>query len=141
MRYMRKHTDLEIAETDELVMEANNGAWPDNDLKNNVLVPKTTLEVISRQNVIYFASFVPDELIIKARASGFKVLVLSLPHDELLRRNKQRMKDEGYQDAEPWFEIQLSTYERLSDQGLVDEVIDAKKDVKSLSEQIVSLVN
>ena len=42
MRYLREHTGLHIAETDEEVMKANDGVWPDDELKNKVLVPKTT---------------------------------------------------------------------------------------------------
>ena len=141
MRYLREHTNLDIAETDELVMEANDGIWPDNDLKNKVLVPQTTLEVISRPSVVYFASYVPDDLIVKAKSCGFKVLVLSLTVEELTRRNKQRMETEGYQDAEPWFEMQLSTYERLKDEGLVDEVIDARQEVELLAKQLISYTN
>jgi hypothetical protein len=33
MRYLREHTDLYIAETDEEVMKANNDVWPDNEIK------------------------------------------------------------------------------------------------------------
>ncbi len=64
MRYLREHTDLQIAETDEEVMKANNDVWPDNDFKNQVLVPQTTKEIISRKNVIYFASYIPNDLLI-----------------------------------------------------------------------------
>lgn len=65
MRYLREHTDLHIAETDEEVMKANNDVWPDDELKNKVLVPRTTNEIISRENVVYFASYIPTELIQK----------------------------------------------------------------------------
>ncbi len=92
MRYLREHTDLHIAETDEEVMKANNDVWPDDELKNKVLVPKTTNEIITRENVIYFASYIPTELLQKAKKKGFKIIVLETPLEVLNKRNTNRMK-------------------------------------------------
>ncbi len=76
LRYLREHTDLNIAETDEEVMKANMGEWPDDKLKNEILVPQTTKEIISRPAVVYFASYIPEELIKSARSNGFRIILL-----------------------------------------------------------------
>lgn len=139
MRYLRKHTDLEVAETDEEVMKVNNGVWPDDDLKNKVLVPQTTKEILTRESVIYFASFVPVNLIKIARKRGFKIVLLKIGIDELKRRNTQRMKEEGYQDAAPYLRLQLDTFERLNNKELIDIVIDGNQSVDLLVSKLAEL--
>lgn len=136
MRYLREHTKLNIAETDEEVMKANNDVWPDNDLKNKILVPKTTKEIISRPEVVYLASYVPDELIKEARDKGFKTILLDLTIEQLAARNKKRMSIENYQDATPWLQLQLNTFKRLQKDGLIDDVIDGNQPAEDLAKQI-----
>lgn len=40
MQHLREHSKLKVAETDEEVTKANNGVWPDDEYKNNVLILK-----------------------------------------------------------------------------------------------------
>jgi dephospho-CoA kinase len=139
MRYLREHTKLKIAETDEEVMKANNDVWPDDKLKNEILVPQTTKEIISRPEVVYFASYIPDEQLKEARDKGFKTILLDLTIEQLAERNKKRMSTENYQDATPWLQLQLDTFKRLQKEGLVDEVIDGNQSVEDLAKQIQEL--
>lgn len=139
MRYLREHTDLLVAETDEEVMKANNDIWPDNELKNTILIPQTTKEIIARKAVVYLASYLPDELIKLARSNGFKVILLELTIDQLQRRNKQRMQVEDYQDAAPWIRMQLDNFTNLKEAGLIDKVIDGNQAVEALAQKIVLL--
>jgi len=136
MRYFRENTDLHIAETDEEVMKANGDIWPDDKLKNETLVPKTTREIITRENVIYFASFIPPELLIEARARGFKIGVLEVPIEELRKRNIQRMEVEGYDDVSQWFEAQLNGFKVLRKMGIVDFSLDANQDIGKVAQAI-----
>jgi len=139
MRYLRDNTDLAIAETDEEVMKANGNIWPDNELKNTILVPKTTIEVISRPKVIYFVSYIPEKLLIEARSKGFKVVMLDLSIEELVKRNIKRMKTEGYADVSMWFQAQQDTFEELSSAGLIDVVIDGDRSIMDIANKIVKL--
>jgi adenylate kinase family enzyme len=139
MRYLREHTKLHIAETDEEVMKANKNVWPDDELKNKVLVPQTTKVIISLDSIVYFASYVPDELIIEARVRGFKVILLEINMESLIARNKNRMSIENYQDATPWLKMQLDTFERLKKAKLIDEVIDGMQTVEEITKQLVAL--
>ena len=136
MRYLREKTDLHIAETDEEVMKANGDVWPDDKLKNEILVPKTTLEIIARENVIYFASYVPPELLVEAKARGFKIGVLEVPIEVLRKRNVQRMKVEGYDDVSQWFEAQLNGFKLLMERGIVDFSLDANQDIGKVAQAI-----
>ena len=140
MRYLREHTDLHVAETDEEVVKANNNEWPkDDDYKNNVLIPKTTNEIISRDEVIYLMKDIPEPLLRKARSNGFKVIVLKLTLDQLLERNQKRMKEEGYDDATQWFKGQLDELDRLSKDELVDDYIDGNFPTEQIADKVVKL--
>lgn len=73
MKYLREHTDFNVREMDEEVIRENDGKWPDdNNYKDQVLVPKIVNEILSENNVLYLASYVPEHLIIKARNTGLK---------------------------------------------------------------------
>ena len=139
MRYLREHTELHIAETDEEVMRANDSVWPDDDLKNKVLIPKTTNEILSRENVIYFASYIPAELIRKAKRQDFKIIVLEIPLEELLKRDNKRMVEENYESVSQWFAGQLDNFQDLEKQSLVDQIIDGHKPIEQLAEEIIDL--
>ncbi len=140
MRYLREHTDLHIAETDEEVMKANNDVWPNDELKNKVLVPKTTNEIITREHVIYFASYIPTELLQKAKDKGFKIIVLETPLSVLRERNEKRIKEEGYDDVSQWFEGQLDNYEDLVKDHIVDKTINGNQAVEKVVAEIKNLI-
>lgn len=134
MRFMRKHTELNILEMDEEVMKENGDKWPaDNNYKDLVLVPKIVERILDEDNVLYMASYVPEELLIRARVSRFKVLLLDVSIEELNRRNKQRMTTEDYADASPWLRLQLDTFNKLKDKELIDMVIDGGSSTKDIA--------
>lgn len=140
MRYLRENTHLEIAETDEEVMKANNDVWPDDDLKNKVLVPQTTREIITKGRVVYFASYVPTGLLKEAVEMGFMITVLQLSLDELLRRNTKRMNEEGYDDVSQWLKGQLSNFKQLADDGMVNHKINGNRPIENVAAEILELV-
>ena len=139
MRYLREHTDLHIAETDEEVMKANDGVWPDNELKNKVLVPKTTNEIITRENVIYFASYIPTELLQKAKEKGFRIIFLETPLEVLNKRNTNRIKIEGYDDVSQWFKGQLDNYQSLTENNILDQVVNGNQTVEKVADEVKNL--
>ena len=140
MRYLREHTDLNIAETDEEVMKANNNVWPENDLKNKVLVPQTTNEIISRENVIYFASYVPEDLLLKAAQKGFKIVILQVPLKVLNERNEKRMAEEKYDDVSPWFRGQLDNFKVLKSKGIANYSINGNQAIEKVAKDLKTFV-
>lgn len=139
-RYLRENTDLNIIETDEEVVRANGGKWPETG-KDKELVYKTARQIIDRDDLVYFMKDMPADLLHLAREKGFKVINLSLDMDQLLARNAKRMEQEGYQDASPWFEGQLRQIDEYRDLGLIDQEIDASKPVDEIAKQIIDLTN
>ena len=138
MKYMRKHTDFNIREMDEEVVVLNHGNWPeDNDYKDQVLVPKIVKDILKQSDVLYLASYVPEDLIIEARRNGFKIILIDVRIEELTRRNKERISTEKYADASPWLQLQLDTFAKLKNKGLIDKVIDGH----SLTQDIASAIS
>lgn len=140
MRYLREHTHFNIAEMDEEVMKENDNVWPsDNDHKDNVIVPRVVKNIISKKQVIYLASYVPTDLIKKAKSVGFKIILLDIDEQELQKRNKERMREESYEDASQWFELQFDNYKKLQAEGLVDIVLDGTQTPTEITERITSI--
>ena len=141
MRYMRENTDFNLREMDEEVLKENDNKWPDdNDYKDRVLVPRIVKKIIGEDDVLYLASYVPEELLVKARNSGFRVLLIDISKEELDRRNKERTDDEHYADASPWLQLQLDTFDKLKNKGLVDETIDGHSSTKEIASAISNYI-
>lgn len=140
MRYLREHTKLEIAETDEEVVKANNGEWPsDVTYMKEVLIPRTINEIISRDKVIYLMKDMPIELLRKAKQKGFKVIVLQLTLEQLVKRNQKRMAEEGYADAAEWFEGQLQELDMFDKEGLVNQHVDGDLTTEEIAQEVIKL--
>jgi len=140
MRYLREHTHFNIAEMDEEVMKENDNVWPsDNDHKDRVIVPKVVKNIISKKQVIYLASYVPIDLIREAQGVGFKIILLDIDEEELQKRNKERMRDENYNDASAWFKMQLDSYKKLQVEGLVDIILDGAQAPAKIAERITNI--
>ncbi len=137
-RYLREHSDLNIAETDEEVVKANNGVWPPSG-KDKELVRQTAIEVLSRDNIVYMMKDMPRDLLLLARKQGFKVVVLDLTHAQLLEHNKKRMAEEGYDDASEWFAGQLKELNSHVADNLVDEHINGNLPTAEIAATIVQL--
>ena len=141
MKYMREHTNLNVMEMDEEIIKINHGTWPnDNNYKDQILVPKIVENILDKDEVIYLASYVPDYLIEKARLNNFKVLLLEVSIDELIRRNKHRMKIERYEDASHWFRSQINTFNKLKEKELVDGVINGNSSTEDIAIEISSYI-
>lgn len=141
MKYMREHTDFNILEMDEEVMRENGNKWPnDNIYKDQVLVPKIVRKILKEDDVLYLASYVPEDLLIQARTQGFKVLLLDVSMKELIRRNRERIDIEHYADASPWLQLQIDTFAKLKDRGLLDMVIDGNDSTKDIASAISNYV-
>ena len=66
----------------------------------------------------------------------FKVILIDLSMKQLQFRNKQRIQTEGYQDVEPWLQMQLDNFVSLRVAGLIDKVIYGNQTVEALAREI-----
>lgn len=142
LRYLRENTDLPVFEMDEEVMTANGNRWPDdNDYKDKVLVPKIVKGILDKPEAVYLASYVPEELLKKAQTNGFQIALINVSLDELIQRNKKRMEVENYADSTPWLQLQLDTFNKLDENGLIDSQIDGHQNTASIANDIIALAN
>jgi len=143
MRYLRKTSNLQIQEIDEELTQLNGGHWPkDDNYKNSVLVPKIKKNVLSHDNILFFTNahyFSALDLEI-ARQKDFKIIQLFVDKEELERRNKNRMENEGYEDHSQWFDSMLQYQKDIKDKGLVDKVIETNKPVEEIAQDLACYI-
>jgi len=124
---------------DEELTKLNNGKYPtDVEHKHKNLAPKVIKDLLNKKDVLFFTNtdyFSLDDLR-KAKDKGFKIIQFELNLDELNRRNKNRVKNEGYDDLSEWFEGMVVYQEKIRNAGAVDIVIDASLSVERISEEI-----
>jgi len=139
VRYLRLNTSISVSEMDEELTRLNNGKYPtDVEHKHKSLAPKVIKDLLKREDILFFTNtdyFLLDDLR-KAKDKGFKIIQLKLDLDELSRRNRNRVKNEGYNDLSKWLEGMILYQEKIRNAGIVDIVIDASQPVKKISEEI-----
>ncbi len=138
-RYLRSNTNISVSEMDEELTRLNNGKYPtDVKHKHESLAPKVIKNLLNREDILFFTNtdyFSLNDLR-EAKDKGFKIIQLELSLDELNKRNKNRVKKEGYDDLSEWFEGMVVYQEKIRNAGVVDIVIDASQSVEKISEEI-----
>lgn len=141
-RYLRENTSLPVLEIDEELTRLNNGEYPADDrYKHELLAPQVVDGVLKKDSILFFTNtdyFTPDDLK-TARNKGFKILQLSLNLEELKRRNKSRVENEGYSDLSEWLEGMVEYQTEIKESGLVDLELDANETTKMIAQKILSL--
>lgn len=141
IRYLRKIGNLQIQEIDEELTQLNGGSYPkDDSYKNTVLAPQIKAKVLLNENILFFtnAHYFTSEDLETARQKGFKIVQLFVDKGELEKRNKRRMKNEGYDDHSQWFDSMLQYQKEIKDKGLVDKVIETNKPVEKVAHELIS---
>jgi len=144
IHYLRDKFNLEVNEFDEELNRLNGGSFPfDVEYRRNVLVPAIQKDILNREAVLFFTNTrcFTLEQIKQARSNGFIIVQLVLDRDEMVRRNKQRMEQEGYNDHTMYFDEMLECQEELKTKGLIDKIIDAQKPTNVIAEELLSYLN
>ena len=140
IKYLRDIHNMKVQEIDEELNRLNGGSFPkDMAYKNNILVPKIKKEVLNKDKIIFFttAHYFTSEDIKIARLIGFKIIQLFVKKDELEKRNKRRMKNEGYEDHSQWFDGMLQYQKEMKDKGLV---VEANKPVEDVAQELIAFL-
>ena len=143
IRYLREKSNLQIQEIDEELTKLNGGSFPkDDNYKNTVLVPQVKAKVLLNENILFFTNahyFTPEDLL-TVRQKGFKIVQLFLNKEELEKRNKQRVQNEGYEDHSRWFDSMLKYQKEIKDKGLIDKVIETNKPVEEVAQELMTFL-
>lgn len=144
VRYLRTNTKLPILEVDEELTRLNNGVYPtDNKYKHTILIPQIVEDILNRDNIVFFTNtnyFTPSDLK-NARSKGFKIVQLWLDLNELQKRNKFRMENEGYPDVSEWLSGMTEYQTEIKQLGLADLVIDANLPTEEIAKKLMPLVS
>ncbi|PIZ65874.1 hypothetical protein COY14_01495 [Candidatus Roizmanbacteria bacterium CG_4_10_14_0_2_um_filter_36_9] len=142
VRHLRKNTDLFVAEIDEELTKLNNGDYPTDDkYKHEVLAPKVIENVLARDEILFFTNtdyFTVDNLK-AARTKGFKIVLLSLNLNDLIKRNETRVKEEGYSDLSQWLEGMVEYQTKIEKLGLVDIILDASLSTEKIASKLLEI--
>ncbi len=144
VRHLRTEYQVEVLEFDEELTRLNGGAYPfDVDHRRNVIVPIIQQDILGRHSVVFFTNPYCFTLkqVERARATGFRIVELSLDREEMERRNRQRVEHEGYRDHGPYLDEMIEHQTALSEHGLIDRSIDASKPTAVIAEELIAFAN
>jgi dephospho-CoA kinase len=141
--YLRAKTNLPLLEIDEELTRINNGQYPiDNNLKHNIFIPQIVKNILSMDNVVFFTNtdyFTPEDLE-NARKNGFQTAQLFLDLNELQKRNRFRVRNEGYSDLSQWLEGMVNYQIMIKERGLVNKVIEANQTTENMASQLIEFL-
>ena len=143
INYLRKTSDLSIKEMDEELTQLNGGSYPQDDAyKNNILAPQIKVKVLEG-NILFFtnAHYFTSEDLQTTHQKGFKIIQLFVDKEELEKRNKNRMENEGYEDNSQWLDSMLQYQKEIKEQGLVDDVINTNKPIEEIAKELLNILN
>jgi shikimate kinase len=138
-KYLRATTKLRIVEMDEEILKLNHGTWPrDLQYKVNELEPQVYRQIKGMSDVVFFDSHISIERMEDLKKRGFSLILLEVERAELLRRNKQRMVEEGYDDASVWIDKELDNVKELRSRHLIDHVVNAEEAEEIVAGQLLA---
>jgi tRNA uridine 5-carbamoylmethylation protein Kti12 len=120
---LRSSYGRNAVDCDAEIGRLNDGAWPsDFDVKNHVLLPRVLHAASHSDDILLFNSYTPLNYVRGLRRAGFRIVLLDVPDDELLRRHARRLEEEGWTNVQ-WFETNKLTIEELRSTGWIDSTI------------------
>ena len=142
IRQLRLETKIPVSEMDEELKRLNKGSYPtDSEYKNKVLAPKVIENVLKKEKIIFFTNtnyFAVADLR-RAKQKGFKIIQLVLDKEQMMKRNEQRVRNEGYEDHSKWFDGMLKYQEELREKGLVDKVIQTGQPTSNIVKELLKV--
>jgi hypothetical protein len=97
--------------------------------------------VLARDEILFFTNtdyFTVDNLK-TARKKGFKIVLLSLNLNDLIKRNETRVKEECYSDLSQWLEGMVEYQTKIEKLGLVDIILDASLPTEKIAQELINL--
>jgi hypothetical protein len=73
-------------------------------------------------DILLFNSYTPLVYVRRLRQARFRIVLLDVTDEELLRRHAQRLAEEGWTNVQ-WFETSKATIEELRATGWIDHTI------------------
>jgi dephospho-CoA kinase len=136
-RHLRSMTNTIVDLDDELV-RLNGGVYPDIETRKTVIAPRALAAAAALSDVVLLHStFDPDD-VRALRDAGFTTVLLEVSRDELRRRHRVRLREEGWSNEE-WADdnnAQIAELRRLS---LFDHVVGAERAPAAIAADLLGL--
>ena len=140
VRSLATKTHLPIIEMDDEIMRLSGGSWPkDLKYKEEKLDPQVYHMVENMGDVIFFENHMSIKQTRKFKEAGFSVLLIEVTREELLRRNEQRVREEMYDDASKWIELQLENIIQLKKNHLIDLTLNGEQPVDRVVQELLEV--
>lgn len=124
-RHLRS-TTATIVDLDDELVRLNGGVYPDIDTRKAVVAPRALAAAAVLSDVIVLHStFDPDD-VRALRDAGFTTVLLEVSRDELRRRHRVRLREEGWSN-EDWADDNRAQIAELRRLSLFDHVVDAER--------------
>jgi len=139
-RYLKPLLLTRVCEIDELITKINGGVFPtDDNYKHRVIAPKVIKYILDQESILFLTNtdYWGSNDLVKAKENGFKIVLINTPKDELLRRNVERMKHEGYADMSVFIDGMLLYMNSVK--NLADREIDGTLRYQEIGDIIVAL--
>ncbi len=140
VKYMKAHTDAVVTEIDKEILIRNSNSWPKNkEYIDNVLIPEIIKQILQQERIIVFASYLSKDYIHLLKQENFKIVILEISREEIIKRNKDRVLAINRDNASHWIVGEIELQEDLEKEGIVDGYIDAEQPTKIIADTILRL--
>lgn len=137
--YLRTHLTQDIKELDEEVLKENGGIWPEpSEYRNSAIVPRVLERVSHQRSGIFLTSSINPSFMKAVREVGGMVVLLQVPEDVLMKRNKTR-ENVAYGAQE--IRHNLEDQDRFRDAIGYDFVLDASGPVEQIAEEVKRIMD
>jgi hypothetical protein len=129
---------LQVWDTDDEIIRLNGNTWPSIEDKNHRLLPTVVAAAADQREIVLLNSYMPLELALTLKQSGFAIVLLDVSREELRRRHMKRAVDKGWSNQE-WLEWEQSAIEELRDEGLLDHVVSGEQPTVEIARRLLEL--
>ena len=142
IRSLKEKISLPLFEMDEELKKLNGGIFPSDFDQKMHLSALVISNILERSEVVFLTNtnyFTKDDLLL-AQEKGFFVVQLVLPREEMEKRNRNRVENEGYDDLSRHFENMIHYQEEIQKDNLVDSVIETNNSMENIEKEFLALV-
>lgn len=140
-KQLQTRTSIPVLDFDDELKKRNHGKYPAHypDL-NEKLKAAVIADVLTRDEVIFFAFEIPVPDLQKLRRDGFVIAQLKADMDTLRQRNEKRLREEPDNDAFRYVEKNLKYQSEIKDIGLIDVTVNSVQPIDRVREEIEYLI-
>jgi shikimate kinase len=140
-RILRDDWGLNAVDMDEEIARLNGGVWPSTiSHKKEVLQPQVLDAAVAAGEIILLNSYMQVERAARLRAAGFRVVLLDVDKDELLRRAWQRQVEQGPTNME-WYDWHHANLAALKSAGLIDDVLSGEQPPEDVARALAAITD